>query len=295
MEIVLLLLLFFLVENYFLSNKEGFVEVKKEFIRKTGPDIFDNFYVSVYDDLVYSSNKNNYEVKRILGNTKNAKILDIGCGTGHHVNLFDKYDNDVVGIDISPEMIKQAQKNYPKLDFKLADALNSMEFLPDTFTHISCLYFTIYYIKNKKLFFENCFKWLKPHGILVLHLVNMNKFDPVIPVASPFVGVSPQDYAPKRITKSSVKFDILDYKSDFQLNDNTNTDTTLSKPNAIFKEVFKFKNSKKARVNEHNFYMASQKSILALARDTGFILKSQEEMIPVQYKHNYLYFLQKPL
>ena len=277
------------------SNKEGFVEVKKEFIRKTGPDIFDNFYVSVYDDLVYSPNKNNYEVKRILGNTKNAKILDIGSGTGHHVNLFDKYGNDVVGIDISPAMIKESRKNFPKLDFKLADALNSMEFYPSTFTHISCLYFTIYYIKNKKLFFENCFKWLKPHGILALHLVNMNKFDPVIPIASPFVGVSPQDYVPKRITQSSVKFDILDYKSDFQLNKNNDNNGSLSKPNATFKEIFKFKDSKKVRVNEHNFYMQSQKSILALARDAGFILKSQEEMIPVQYKYNYLYLLQKPL
>ena len=47
--------------------------------------------------------------------------------------------HDVVGIDISPKMIKQAEKNYPKLDFKLGDALNSMEFLPNTFTHISCL------------------------------------------------------------------------------------------------------------------------------------------------------------
>ena len=91
-EIVLLILLLFLIHNYFTSNKEGFVEVKKEFIRKTGPDIFDNFYVSVYDDLVYSSNKNNYEVKRILGNSKDAKILDIGSGTGHHVNLFNQYN-----------------------------------------------------------------------------------------------------------------------------------------------------------------------------------------------------------
>ena len=56
-----------------------------------------------------------------------------------------------------------------------------MEFPADTFTHITCLYFTIYYIKDKRLFFENCFKWLKPHGVLVIHLVNMNKFDPILP------------------------------------------------------------------------------------------------------------------
>ena len=297
LEVLLFILLVSLIiAVIFKSNKEGFVEETKEFIRKTGNDVFDEFYVKIYDDLVQNDVKNSYEADQILMNgNKEAVILDVGSGTGHHVNLLNKNKNSVIGIDKSPDMIKIAKQKFPKLNFRLGNVLNSMEFPAETFTHISCLYFTIYYIKDKKLFFENCYKWLMPGGILVLHLVNMKKFDPVLPIASPFAIVSPQSYAPKRITESAVKFNTLDYKSDFKLDTSIDSNTcVIEQPNAIFKETFKFKNSKKARINEHKLYMSSQKSILAMARDIGFILLAQEEMVRVQYENNYLYTLQKP-
>ena len=55
-------------------------------------------------------------------------------------------------------MVNIAQKNYPELNFRVADMLDTMEFQSDTFTHIMCLYFTIYYIKDKRRFLENCYK-----------------------------------------------------------------------------------------------------------------------------------------
>jgi ubiquinone/menaquinone biosynthesis C-methylase UbiE len=279
----------------FKPKREGFVEEKKEFIKKTGSDVFDEFYVDIYDSLVHDEKKNNYEIDRIFNSYKNPIVLDVGSGTGHHVNLINNIENsEVIGIDNSPAMIKMAKQNYPDLDFRLANVLDTMQFPPNSFTHISCLYFTIYYIKNKQQFFENCYRWLKPNGVLVIHLVNMYKFDPIISVANPFVLVSPQSYTDKRITESRVKFDKLDYKADFQIDESINTDTgNLSEPNAIFKEVFKF-NNKKSRINEHNLYMLSQKSILSMARDVGFILQSQEEMDGIQYENNYLYTLVKP-
>jgi ubiquinone/menaquinone biosynthesis C-methylase UbiE len=280
------------------SGREGFSDSKKEFIRKSGSNIFDNFYVGIYDDLVYSEVKNKYEVGKIMNSkkpTQESKILDIGCGTGHHVNLFNDYNiSEVIGVDNSPAMIKKAQENYPKLNFKLCNALNSIEFPANSFTHITCLYFTIYYIKNKRQLLENCYNWLMPGGVLVLHLVDMNNFDPIVPVANPFVIVSPQTYAKERITKSTVKFNTLDYKSDFNLDKNIDANTTtLNKPNALFKETLKFKDSNKVRINEHKFYMASQKSILSLAREVGFSLKSVDEMIQIQYENNFLYTLVK--
>ena len=279
----------------FKPKREGFVEEKKEFIKKTGSDVFDEFYVDIYDSLVHDEKKNNYEIDRIFNSYKNPIVLDVGSGTGHHVNLINNIENsEVIGIDNSPAMIKMAKQNYPNLDFRLANVLDTMQFPPNSFTHISCLYFTIYYIKNKQQFFENCYRWLKPNGVLVIHLVNMYKFDPIISVGNPFVLVSPQSYTDKRITESRVKFDKLDYKADFQIDESINTDTgNLSEPNAIFKEVFKF-NNKKSRINEHNLYMSSQKSILSIARDVGFILQSQEEMDGIQYENNYLYTLVKP-
>lgn len=44
-------------------------------------------------------------------------ILDLGCGTGHLAHKIASYGASVIGIDHSPEMIAQAQQNYPELTF----------------------------------------------------------------------------------------------------------------------------------------------------------------------------------
>ena len=107
----------------------------------------------------------------------------------------------------------------------------------DSFTHVLCLYFTIYYIKNKKQFLTNCYDWLKPGGYLVLHLVNRNKFDPILNSADPLQAVSAQKYAKKRITNSLIKFKDFQYRGDFK----------LDKDIATFEEIFKDDKTKHIR------------------------------------------------
>ena len=296
--IILALLLVILIFSNCSLRREGFNNPKRKYEIKRGNEIYDETYTNIYDNLVYNPTKNLYEVDKILaldGPKNNIKILDIGCGTGHHVDLFNKNKIEVIGIDKSEAMIEQARKNYPELKFKVSNALNTMEFMHNSFSYITCFYFTIYYIKNKALFFQNCFDWLVPGGFLVLHLVNIKKFDPILPAANPFVIISPQNYSSKRLTKSVIEFEALNYNSKFILDEKINANSiTLSSPNALFKETIKFKNSNKTRVNEHNLYMQSRHSILSLAKDVGFILHSLEEMTDVKYEHNYLYFLLKP-
>ena len=245
--------------------------------------------MNVYDTLLHSEIKNKYEVDNIIKNTapsKNSLILDVGCGTGHHVNAFNKKGIKTIGIDISPAMIKKAKKLYPDGDFRVGDALKTMNFQGNTLTHITCLYFTIYYIKNKNLFFKNCMHWLMPGGYLILHLVDRNNFDPIIPAGDPFMVVSPQKYADKRITSTVVKFDDFEYKANFDV---VNDDDI-----AIFNEVFKDKKTGNIRKNEHKLYMLSQRDILSMAKDAGFILRSKIDMTKCQYADQYLYILQKP-
>ena len=40
--------------------------------------------------------------------------------------------------------------------------------------------------------------------------------------------------------------------------------------------------------------MPTQKKILALAKQLGFILKGKADLVNVQYEYQYLYFLYKP-
>ena len=53
-------------------------------------------------------------------------ILDIGCGTGSHLKLYRDRKCNVSGIDLSPAMIKIAEKKLgDNADLKLVDAANT--------------------------------------------------------------------------------------------------------------------------------------------------------------------------
>ncbi|MEX2189471.1 MAG: methyltransferase domain-containing protein, partial [Bacteroidota bacterium] len=55
--------------------------------------------------------------------TKGMKILDVGCGTGTHLELYQKYDCALHGIDTSESMMQRARKRLNgTADLRLADA-----------------------------------------------------------------------------------------------------------------------------------------------------------------------------
>lgn len=283
-----IIIIIIIINNFNKSNIENFEDSNKKFITKNNENLYDDFYVDYYDQLVFSKVKNDYEIGTIISNAKlnkQSKILDIGSGTGHHVKSLNAHGYNVIGIDKSKAMIQKAKNIYPDQKYKIGNALDSMLFMDNNFTHILCLYFTIYYMKDKKLFFNNCYKWLMPGGYLVIHLVNRDKFNPILPAGDPLFMVSPQKYSKKRITNTIVKFNNNNtYKSNFNY---------LPKENlGIMKETFN--NQKTIRQQEHKLYMPSQKEVLNHAKDIGFILLSQTNMNKVQYDDQFLYVLYKP-
>jgi SAM-dependent methyltransferase len=285
--------LFLIIVVFFKSVKsrsfiEGF-EQDDKFIFKTGDDVYDGFYSDIYDYLVYNNVKDSYEVGEIINKTaptEESTILDVGSGTGHHVAELASKNYNVVGMDSSPDMIKKAKEVYPDYNFMQGDVLKSENFYPNSFTHILCLYFTIYYIKDKMQFFKNCMNWLKPGGYLVLHLVDRDLFDPILPPGNPLIMVSPQKYADKRITNTSITFTDFKYDANFELNEDNDI--------ATFNEKFKFNDTGKVRKNEHTMYMPSQDAILQMAQEVGFILHGKVDLVKVAYEYQYLYLLVKP-
>jgi SAM-dependent methyltransferase len=53
-----------------------------------------------------------------------GKILDLGCGPGHHAKIFVENGFSVVGIDLSSGMIKIAEREVPQADFFVMDIQN---------------------------------------------------------------------------------------------------------------------------------------------------------------------------
>lgn len=270
--------------------KEGMVE-SNQFLFKQGTAVYDDFYADIYDYLVFNQLKNEYEVGTIINNANpNQKnvIADIGCGTGHHINELKNSSNNmqVIGIDISPSMIKKAKENFPSISsaFKVGDGLDGYLFQDTSLTHILCLYFTIYYMKDKMRFFNNCMNWLLPGGFLIVHLVDKYKFDPILPPGNPLYVVSPQKYAKERITKTKVTFNDFVYNSNFKLEGDDM---------AVFDEKFKF-NDGRVRKQEQRLYMEDLPTIVNMAQDAGFVVHAKIDMVRCAYEHQYLYIFMKP-
>ncbi|MGC3947570.1 MAG: class I SAM-dependent methyltransferase [Chryseolinea sp.] len=58
-------------------------------------------------------------------NKYNGRCADFGCGPGHVTKfLFDSGMKDIVGIDISTEMVKTARKYFPEIAFENGDLLD---------------------------------------------------------------------------------------------------------------------------------------------------------------------------
>ena len=281
--VLLFLLLCVLIIGFGRPHIEAFTGSDEKFTYKNN-DLYDDFYSDIYDDLVYNQRKNDFEVGEIKKYVKEGRTLDIGSGTGHHVSQLSKTGLDCVGIDSSKAMVKNAKIKFPEHKFVYADALKPMTFQPRSFDLVTCLYFTIYYIKDKRQLFNNISHWLRPGGYFVMHMVDKHRFNPMVPAGDPFVIVSPQNYTEKRINDTTVHFNKFKYKSNFSLPE---------KNKGIFKEKFKFKNSQKVRQNDHVFYMENQKTIAKMVKEAGMKLVDVVDMSPCAYDHQYLYVFQK--
>ena len=115
--VICMILIVYSVYKKIAPRVEGFQQ-NNDFVVKQGGDIYDDFYADIYDQMLYSHQKNNFEIGQIINETQlvnESIILDVGCGTGNHVNILGLDGYNVTGVDISPAMIKKAKEYYPNL------------------------------------------------------------------------------------------------------------------------------------------------------------------------------------
>jgi trans-aconitate methyltransferase len=62
------------------------------------------------------------DVLALLAPQPEERILDLGCGTGHLTARIAAAGAHVVGLDSSEEMIAEARRNFPELEFVVGDA-----------------------------------------------------------------------------------------------------------------------------------------------------------------------------
>lgn len=269
--------------------QEGF-EQNDRFVLKSGIDIYDNFYSEKYDLLMKPQERALFELNSVIEMTQptnNSVFLDVGSGTGHLVNHLQHKGYRVYGIDKSADMVEKSEKTFPDSEIAVGDVMSPMAFEHNTFSHILCMGNTIYELPDKDAFFKNCYYWLVPNGYLVLHLVDRDLFDPIIPVAKNTMINNPQKYMKHRITNSDIDFSNFSYSADY----------VFPKDNlqVIVKEKFT-DNTGNIRQNEHILYMNPIEQILQLAIKRGFIVHAKVNMAKYNDDENqYIYVLERAM
>jgi len=282
------------------TNVEGF-EQKSRFILKQNDEVFeDPFYVGIYDELFYKKLYNSYEVGIILNEiqpTSKDIVIEIGSKTGNYTSALQQSCGcSVIGMDKSKTMVDYASKRHPNCKFMQGDPLNFMTFSSEYATAILLLDFAIYYIKDRRTLFYNCYHWLKPGGYLILHLVNRYMFDPIVPAAKQFTIISPQSVAKRRITTSDVVFEGFDYKSKFEFDEKKKDDENKydkASDSVTIIETMKDRLGK-VRKNIRSLRMSGQKIIIGEAKDAGFTMLGQYDLVKSQREYQYIYIMYKP-
>jgi len=125
--------------------------------------------VEIYDELApvydkrYSSDdclKENQAVKSMIA-YEGGTVLDIGCGTGLLLELFNIGEDEYTGIDPSGKMLEMAHSKFPGYSFMVSD----FETFPKrgmAYDYIICLFGAASYIKPYRL--NKIFSHLKPGG-----------------------------------------------------------------------------------------------------------------------------------
>lgn len=98
----------------------------------------------------------------------NARILELGCGPGNVVQYLrsKRSDLDIFGIDLAPEMIKEAQRQNPDSRFEVMDIRDAGQIQEkfDAVIAAFCLPYISY--GDVPALFANCRKLVADNGIL---------------------------------------------------------------------------------------------------------------------------------
>lgn len=144
------------------------------------PENYHAFDFSEEDFGIVYKIRSRLEANRVLSWCKdlpdNAKILDVGCGDGFHLNLLRKYGSktwDLEGIDVDERAIEMAEKTGLKVHRGTVESLN----LPKNSYDFAFMIQTIEHVAHPEKVLAAVFEILKPNAKLVIVTDNTDSID----------------------------------------------------------------------------------------------------------------------
>ena len=114
---------------------KDFVELSKKWFDKQA-SVYDETNTILYSKYGKISCEN---IRDYLKDKEFNKLLDVGSGTGYLIDMLSKeHNSEFVGLDLSPEMIKQAKSKKIKNTEFIEGRSDELPFDDDTFDIVTC-------------------------------------------------------------------------------------------------------------------------------------------------------------
>lgn len=172
--IILLIIILFLIiyyKNKFIENFEDKFDDYEKY-----EEIYDEEFTHLYEIIYRDFTDIDYDIKIVYSkvvdtvkNKENINFLVCGCGIGKLCKkIKEKYN--VIGVDISENMLKKAQIMHPNIKFVKGNIIKNNIFNKNNFSHIYIDERTLYYnkIDNISKIIKNAFEWLVEGGFLIV-------------------------------------------------------------------------------------------------------------------------------
>lgn len=108
----------------------------------------------------------------LVGDIRDKKLLDLGCGFGEHAKFYSEKGAKVTGVDSSVKEITHARsQNIENAEFIVHDINKGLLFEDDSFDIITSS-LALDHLKSLERTFKECFRVLKDRGIMIFSIAN---------------------------------------------------------------------------------------------------------------------------
>jgi len=153
-------------------SKKDYVKLSKEWFDKQAP-VYDEKDVILYSKYGKISCQN---ICDYLKDKEYKNLLDIGCGTGYLIDMLSKnHKAEYTGLDLSPEMIKEANKKKIKNATFIEGISDDLPFEDKSFDIVTCSQSFHHYPKTDKPLKE-ALRVLKPGGLYIISDTGVGPF-----------------------------------------------------------------------------------------------------------------------
>ncbi len=139
-------------------------------------NIFDEPEIVSNYDAFYNTDKGKLvdEIEKgiigeFLTSLKVKELLELGCGTGHWTAFFEHKGFDVVGIDISCEMMEKAAAKGLQAKLQVGDA-EKLPFFDKSIENVASITM-LEFVQNQEIVIQEVYRVLKPGGYAIFGLL----------------------------------------------------------------------------------------------------------------------------